>query len=148
MSDDELLAELNRVVAPTALLLGEEIIALDSAAGTVRLRCLPKPDCHNSRGAIQGGMVVAILDDAAYLAACAKAGQRITLPSIEMKTSFLNAAPGGVPLYAEGRCLKLGRRVAFLEADLFDEAGTLLARLSTTGVPMPLADNLKMVERT
>lgn len=147
MTDAALMAELNRLVAPTAVLLGAEIVALNSAAGTVRMRFLPKPDCRNSRGAIQGGMVVAILDDAAYLAACAKAGARITLPSIEMKTSFLAPAPGGVPLFAEGRCLKLGRRVAFLEADLFDEAGKLLARLSTTGVPMPLAETLELVER-
>lgn len=148
MNDAALMADMNRVVAPTAVLLGEEILALDSAAGTVRVRFLPKADCHNSRGSIQGGMVAAMLDDAAYFAACARAGRRITLPSIEMKTSFLAPAPGGVPLFAEGRCLKLGRRVAFLEADLFDAAGTLLARLSTTGVPMPLAETLKMVERT
>jgi uncharacterized protein (TIGR00369 family) len=148
VTDAELLAELNRVVAPTAVLLGQEILALDCAAGTARLRFLPRPDCHNSRGQVQGGMVVAMLDDASYMAACARAGQRISMPSIEIKTSFLAPAPGGVPLHAEGRCLKLGRRVAFLEADLFDEAGTLLARLSTTGVPMPLAENLKMVERS
>jgi uncharacterized protein (TIGR00369 family) len=148
VTDAELLADMNRVVAPTAVLLGQEILALDIAAGTSRVRFLPRADCHNSRGTVQGGMVVAMLDDASYYAACAKAGQRISMPSIEIRTSFLAPAPGGVPLYAEGRCLKLGRRVAFLEADLFDEAGTLLARLSTTGVPMPLADNLKMVERT
>jgi uncharacterized protein (TIGR00369 family) len=93
-------------------------------------------------------MVVAMLDDAAYFATLARAGERISLPSIEMKASFFAPAPGGVPLYAEGRCLKLGRRVAFMEADLFDEAGKLLARLSTSGVPMPLADELQMVERT
>ena len=148
MSDAALMAELNGLVAPTAVLLGEEVLALDSAAGTVRMRFMPKTDCHNSRGDIQGGMIVAMLDDASYYAACAKAGRRITMPSIEMKTSFMAPARGGVSLYAEGRCLKLGRRVAFLEADLFDEAGKLLARLSTTGVPMPLADTLELVERT
>ncbi|WP_439532855.1 PaaI family thioesterase [Polymorphobacter sp.] len=147
MTDAELLAELNRRGAPTAVLLGEEVLALDSAAGTVRVRFQPSPECRNARGQIQGGIVVAMLDDAAFYAAVARAGARITLPSIEMKTSFLFPAPAGVPLYAEGRCLKLGRRVAFMEADLFDEAGTMLARLSTTGVPMPLAEKLEMVER-
>jgi uncharacterized protein (TIGR00369 family) len=148
VSDTELMAELNRLVAPTAVLLGEEIVALDSAAGTVRVRFQPQAECRNSRGQIQGGMVVAMLDDAAYFATLARAGTRISLPSIEMKASFFAPAPGGVPLYGEGRCLKLGRRVAFMEADLFDEAGKLLARLSTSGVPMPLADELQMVERT
>ena len=52
-----------------------------------------------------------------------------------------------MPLYAEGRCLKLGKRIAFMEADLFDEEGTLLARLTTSAIPIELDGPSKLVDR-
>jgi uncharacterized protein (TIGR00369 family) len=99
-------------------------------------------------GNVQGGIVVAMLDDAAAFAAIIKSGKRIGIPTIELKTSFFAPAKAGVPLYAEGRCLKLGKRIAFMEADLFDEEGTLLARLTTSAIPIELDGPSKLVDRT
>ena len=39
---------------------------------------------------------------------------------------------------SKARCLKLGKRVAFMEADLTDGDGKLLARLTTSAVPMEI----------
>ena len=45
--------------------------------------------------------------------------------------------------------LKLGKRIAFMEADMTDEAGTLLARLTTSAVPIAIPQGGgNMVERT
>ncbi|WP_416908396.1 MAG: PaaI family thioesterase [Polymorphobacter sp.] len=150
LSDAELMARMNRFVPPTAMLLGQEIVEIDSAAGRVRMKFMPVPECRNPMGHVQGGFVVAMLDDAAAFAAIVKSGERIGIPTIELKASFFAPAPAGVPLFAEGRCIKLGRRVAFMEADLFDEAGKLLARLSTSAVPLPPqgdGPNPNLVER-
>jgi uncharacterized protein (TIGR00369 family) len=89
-----------------------------------------------------------MLDDAAAFAAIIKSGKRIGVPTIELKTSFFAPARAGVPLFAEGRCLRLGKRIAFMESDLFDEAGTLLARLSTSAVPLEMDTPSTLVERT
>ncbi len=147
MTDAELLATMNRRMPPTSALLGMEVLALDSAAGTVRMRFMPKPEFCNPAGNVQGGFVVAMLDDAAALSAIIKSGERIYVPTIELKTSFFGPARAGQPLYAEGRCLKLGKRIAFMEADLTDAAGTLLARLTTSAVPMAMPDTHNLVER-
>lgn len=147
MTDAQLLEKMNRFQPPTAQLLGQEILEIDSAAGRVRMRFQPKPECCNPMGTVQGGIVVAMLDDAAAFAAIVKSGERIGVPTIELKTSFFAPVRAGVPVYAEGRCIKLGKRIAFMEADLTDEAGTLLARLTTTAVPMPMAPNPNLVER-
>jgi uncharacterized protein (TIGR00369 family) len=148
MTDAELLARMNKFVPPTALLLGQELLEVDSAAGRVRMKFQPGPECCNPMGNVQGGFVVAMLDDAAAFAAIVKSGERIGIPTIELKASFFAPAKAGVPLFAEGRCLKLGKRIAFMEADLFDEAGTLLARLTTSAVPIPAAAAPNLVERT
>jgi uncharacterized protein (TIGR00369 family) len=148
LNDDDLKARMNRFVPPTAAILGQEILEIDSAAGRVKMKFQPIDACRNPMGNVQGGIVVAMLDDAAAFAAIIKSGKRIGIPTIELKTSFFAPAKAGVPLYAEGRCLKLGKRIAFMEADLFDEEGTLLARLTTSAVPIELDGPSKLVDRT
>jgi len=138
---------MNRFVPPTAAILGQEILEIDSAAGRVKMKFHPIDACRNPMGNVQGGIVVAMLDDAAAFAAIIKSGKRIGIPTIELKTSFFAPAKAGVPLYAEGRCLKLGKRIAFMEADLFDEEGTLLARLTTSAIPIELDGPSKLVDR-
>ena len=147
LNDEELKARMNKFVPPTAELLGQEIIEIDSEAGVVKMKFLPIPACRNPMGNIQGGIVVAMLDDAAAFAAIVKSGKRIGIPTIELKTSFFAPAKAGVPLYATGRCLKLGKRIAFMEADLTDEAGTLIARLTTSAIPLEMPDHSQLVER-
>jgi uncharacterized protein (TIGR00369 family) len=147
LNDDDLMARMNRFVPPTAAILGQEILEIDSAAGWVKMKFLPVEACRNPMGNVQGGIVVAMLDDAAAFAAIIKSGKRIGIPTIEMKTSFFAPARAGVPLFAEGRCLKLGKRIAFMEADLFDEAGTLLARLTTSAIPIDMEGPSNLVER-
>ncbi|WP_051135958.1 PaaI family thioesterase [Sandarakinorhabdus limnophila] len=147
LNDDDLKARMNRFVPPTAAILGQEILEIDSAAGRVKMKFQPIDACRNPMGNVQGGIVVAMLDDAAAFAAIIKSGKRIGIPTIELKTSFFAPAKAGVPLYAEGRCLKLGKRVAFMEADLFDEEGTLLARLTTSAIPIELDGPSKLVDR-
>ena len=147
LNDDDLKARMNRFVPPTAAILGQEILEIDSAAGRVKMKFQPIDACRNPMGNVQGGIVVAMLDDAAAFAAIIKSGKRIGIPTIELKTSFFAPAKAGVPLYAEGRCLKLGKRIAFMEADLFDEEGTLLARLTTSAIPIELDGPNKLVDR-
>lgn len=148
LNDDDLKARMNRFVPPTAAILGQEILEIDSEAGRVKMKFQPIDACRNPMGNVQGGIVVAMLDDAAAFAAIIKSGKRIGIPTIELKTSFFAPAKAGVPLFAEGRCLKLGKRIAFMEADLFDEAGTLLARLTTSAIPIELDGPSQLVDRT
>ncbi len=148
LTDTELAERMNRRMPPTSALLGMTVLAVDQAAGTVRLQFEPKPEFANPMGNVQGGFIVAMLDDAAALAAIVHSGKRIAVPTIELKASFFGPAKLGAPLFAEGRCLKLGRRIAFMEADLRDAAGTLLARLSTSTVPVEVDGPANLVERT
>lgn len=145
LSDRDLLDRMNSRVPPTGKLLGFGLIELDSEAGFVRIAYEAKPEFCNAMGNVQGGFVAAMLDDAAVTAGIVKAQRRIAFPTLEFKTSFFAAAKVG-PLFAEGRCLRLGKRTAFLEADLFDPEGLHLARMSTTVMPMELEARPNLVE--
>ncbi len=146
MTDAELLERMNQRGPATSVLLGTRILALDSKAGTVRMSFEPRPEFCNPMGNVQGGFIVAMLDDCAAVAAVVASGQRIVVPTIELKASFFGPARLGQTLYGEGRCLKLGKRVAFMEAELSDAEGRILAKLSTSCLPTPMPDDARLVD--
>lgn len=147
MDDVELLARLSRRVPPTAVLLGMEMLSVDSAAGVTRMAFLVQPQFCNPMGNLQGGFFAAMMDDAAATAIIAKSGRRIFVPTLEFKLSFFAPAKAGSRVVCEGRVVKLGRTIAFAEVDMTDEAtGKLLARMSTTTMPQEFPDNPMLVE--
>ena len=131
-SDAELLERMRARKAPTTALLGLELEAISQAEGTTRYRMLATPQFCNPMGNLQGGIITTALDDAAATAVIAKAGRRVGVPTIEFKVSFFGPGRVGQTFYFEGRVLKLGRTISFAEADMKDEAGKLLARLTTS----------------
>lgn len=116
---------------PPALLdsLGfEEVSAQD---GRAEVRFLPRADCTHSGGTtVQGGYVSAFLDNAMAFAAASNPG-RPRLATLEMKVSFM-ARVGASRVTAMAWTRKLGRSVAFMEAELRDGQGVVLASASST----------------
>ena len=91
------------------------VVAADLEQGFVRLEFAAQPAFRNHFGNIQGGFAMAMLDAAVSVAAYAKLRQ--WLPMVEMKASFLEPVAIG-PSIGEGRVLKVGRRLAFVEGRL------------------------------
>jgi uncharacterized protein (TIGR00369 family) len=136
MTDVEILDRMNKRLPPTGNLLGCHIDSIDQEKGIVRARYLAKPEFCNPMGSVQGGIVAAMLDDVAAFAGIAKLQAPAGIPTLEFKVSFFAAAKPGV-LLAEGRVVKMGRTVAFLASDLFDESGKLLASMTATAIIQP-----------
>jgi uncharacterized protein (TIGR00369 family) len=110
------------------------IVGVDRQTGSVRAEfdALPR-FCHTEGTIVQGGFVTAWLDFSMAQAALRNADRIVGVASLELKVSFLQrVGPGRV--VAEGRITRLGRRIAFLEASLFDAAGALLATASSTAM--------------
>lgn len=145
LSDAQLVERFNAKMAPTSVLFKAVVISVRSDEGFVRMSFDIGPEFCNPRGNVQGGIVTALLDDAAALACIVKSGQRIYVPTLELKTSFFGPANQGL-LYAEARCLKLGKSFAFMEAELSDVDGRILAKMSTTAAPRLLEGKPNLVE--
>jgi uncharacterized protein (TIGR00369 family) len=146
MTDAELLERLSTRVPPTAVLLGMEMLSVSIAEGRTRMRFKVKREFCNPMGNLQGGFYAAMMDDAAATAIIAHSGERIVVPTLEFKISFLSPARVDTWVYVEGRVVKRGRTVAFAEADMTDESGKLLARMSTTCLPQPMPANAMLVD--
>lgn len=86
----------------------------------------------NSAGNLQGG-VLAAFADAVLGGLCATQLPDDSYPALaEMKISFLRPAPAGATITGTGRLLKAGRRLMFAEAEVTDESGRLIAKISGT----------------
>ena len=137
-TDAELLARFHgsRNVPDSSRLLGFHLVSVDQAAGVVEVAFEGRPEFRNSVGHIQGGFLTAMLDECTTIAGLVASGMTSAFPTLEMKTSFFR--PVGVgPIRGVGRVLKQGRTISFLEGDLFDPEGRLVARGSVTTMPQP-----------
>lgn len=134
LTDAQLLERFNTNKPPTGVLFKSNILEVCAAEGFVRMSYDIGPEFCNPSGAVQGGIVTAMLDDAAAFACIIMTTERIYVPTLELKTTFLGAAHAGL-LYAEARCIKFGRSVAFMEAELMNGEGKVLAKMSTTAAP-------------
>ncbi len=114
---------------PAAALLGWKALTLEP--GHVRVRYTARREFANPQGAVQGGFLAAMLDDAMGPALFTTLPAEDFAPTIEMKVNFLRPARPG-PLIAEGRVVHQTRSLAFLEGTLATEDGDLIATATAT----------------
>jgi len=97
---------------------GIDLIA--AQAGESELHLLVRPDQENHLGMAHGGVLMTLLDVAMAQAARSVDDGNMVV-TIEMKTTFLQAAFGA--LSARGKLLHRSGRMAFTEASVFDAQG-------------------------
>jgi len=116
---------------PAAELLGFELLAIDPAQGTIRVRFTARPEFANPIGVVQGGFLAAMLDDTLGPALTATLEPDQFAPTIELKVNFIKPAPLGV-LIGEGRLVARGGTIAFLAGELRTAGGELVATATAT----------------
>ncbi len=104
------------------------------AAFTVR-----REYCHTNGTIAQGGFITAWLDAAMAHAVLHDTDHGFNVASLEIKVSFLERVGPGEGTVV-GRVLRRGKRVAFLEGELFNADGRLAARATSTGMLVPIAE--------
>ncbi len=92
--------------------------------------------CHTNGTIAQGGFVTAWLDAAMAHAVLHDSDFALNVASLEIKVSFLERVGPG-PGIVHGRVVRRGKRVAFMEGDLYNPDGKLAAQATTTGMLIP-----------
>ncbi len=111
---------------PCAELLGWRLLDARPQEGWLRVGFDGRPEFCNPAGFIQGGMLSAMLDDTMGPAVLVMSEGRLYTTTISMTVNFLSPARPG-PIVAEAKVTQLGRTIAFVEAKLMAEDGTVLA---------------------
>lgn len=132
LSDAEALKVLNARTTEPVKILNGEAIELDSKRGFCRFRFEIVPSfCHSQGRVCQGGFLTGMVDTAMAHAAMAKGSFANAVPTLELKISFFEAAGPGFVI-AEGRVLRWGGSVGFLDGDIKDDRGRLVAHATST----------------
>ena len=110
--------------------LGFALEAFDG--GESAIGYTPLPEHLNSFSVTHGGAIMTLLD--VTMATAARSVQKdMGVVTIEMKTSFMQPAPGdGSRLTAKGRLMHRTATLAFTEATLFDMQGKACAHATGT----------------
>ncbi|MBI1886050.1 MAG: PaaI family thioesterase [Chloroflexi bacterium] len=114
--------------SPFSAFIGTEMEELRE--GYARLSLVLEPRHTNPHGVMHGGVVTTMMDSALGAALGALRGEearRRPHATIEMNASFLGSARPGDRIAVEGRVLRLGRTVAFGEAEARRGDGALVA---------------------
>jgi uncharacterized protein (TIGR00369 family) len=92
----------------------------------------PRPEHLNSFAVTHGGAIMTLLD--VTMAVAARSVQKdMGVVTIEMKTSFMQPAPGdGSKLTGKGRLMHRSTSLAFTEATLYDAQGRPCAHATGT----------------
>ena len=133
LSDADGSARSSRPISPSrSRSLNGEVIELDSERGICRFRFEIVPAfCHSQGRICQGGFLTGMVDTAMANAAMAKGSFAFAVPTLELKISFLEA-PGPGFVIAEGRVLRWGGSVGFLDGDIKDDKGRLIVHATST----------------
>ncbi len=115
------------VEIPFVQLLGFELMLFEG--GHSQINYDPKPEHLNSFNVVHGGASMTLLDVTMAVAA-RSVSPEMGVVTIEMKTSFMQAARG--PLVAKGRLIHRTATMAFTEASIFDAENKICAHATGT----------------
>lgn len=110
-------------------LLGFHVESL--AQGSAVLTMEVKERHKQIHDVVHGGVLAALADTAAAIAAYTVVPQGTELATIELKINYLSAIPGG-RIKAVGTVLRAGRNFVVTECEIFDAKGALAAKALMT----------------
>ena len=114
---------------PIARLIGFELTSVKPGEAVIEFQAT---EAHaNPMGTLHGGVLCDIADAAMGLAYAANLGEGESFTTLELKINFLKPI-WKARLRAVARVIKQGRTTGFVECDVTDDKGSLVARATST----------------
>jgi uncharacterized protein (TIGR00369 family) len=114
---------------PVARLLGFVLKSVEPGRAVFEMEADERH--HNPMGTLHGGIYCDLADAAMGYAYAATLGEGETFTTIELKINFLRAVRKAT-LTAEARVVKAGRTVGYVECEIKDQTGSLVAKAAST----------------
>ena len=131
MPDSKRITEVFPQPSPSSTSLGFELLSLDLKKWEARVRFDGRPEFCNPAGVIQGGYLVAMMDDTIGMLAGMKAGKTKLPSTVDLHTHFLRPVRKGA-IEVVARLRNIGRAMVFAEAELYDSRGKEAARCAAS----------------
>lgn len=108
----------------------------ESEPGRVVLELEAGPQHRHGGGVVQGGVITQIADAAMGMSLATLQDEGLWNTTIELKINFIRPVVSG-RIRAIGRVVEIKQTLMFSEADVLDEQDRLVARASSTCLPVP-----------
>ncbi len=110
-------------------LLGFDVESVHDGRAIFRLDVRPR---HKQiHGVVHGGILAALADTTAAIAAYTVVPPGVELATLELKINYLEPVPGGT-VKADARVLRAGRNFVVTECEIFIDSGKLAAKALLT----------------
>src|SRR3974390_505654 len=110
-------------------LLGFDVESVHDGRAVFRLDV--RPTHKQIHGVVHGGIIAALADTTAAIAAFTAVPLGVELATLELKINYLEPVPGG-RVKADARVLRAGRNFIVTECDIFNQSGSLAAKALLT----------------
>jgi uncharacterized protein (TIGR00369 family) len=100
-------------------------------AGRAIFRLDVKPNHKQIHGVVHGGILAALADTTAAIAAYTVIPRGTEIATVELSINYLEPVPGG-RIKADARVLRAGRNFVVTECEIFNEDGSLAAKALLT----------------
>jgi uncharacterized protein (TIGR00369 family) len=114
---------------PIARLIGFEVKDIADGRATVTLAAGPQH--ANPMGTLHGGILCDIADAAMGMAFASTLAPEESFTTVELKINFFRPV-WEAQLRAEGKVVRRGRSVGYIECEISDERGQLIAKAAST----------------
>src|ERR1051325_166092 len=119
----------DRELFPVARLLGLLLKEIEPGRAVFQMQAEERH--HNPMGTLHGGVYCDLADAAMGWAYAATLAEGESFTTIELKINFLRAVRKAT-LTAEGKVIKAGSTLGYVECEVKDEQGRLVAKASST----------------
>lgn len=110
-------------------LLGFDVESVHDGRAIFRLDVRPR---HKQiHGVVHGGILAALADTTAAIAAYTTVPRGVEIATLELKINYLEPVPGG-RVKADARVLRAGRNFIVTECEIYNESGSLAAKALLT----------------
>jgi uncharacterized protein (TIGR00369 family) len=110
-------------------LLGFEVQSVRVGRAVFHLNV--RPDHKQIHDVVHGGILAALADTTAAIAAYTVVPRGVELATLELKINYLEPVPGGI-VKAEAHVLRNGRNFIVTECEIFNESGSMAAKALLT----------------
>ena len=110
-------------------LLGFEVESVHDGKAIFRLNV--QPNHKQIHDVVHGGILAALADTTAAIAAYTVVPLGVELATLELKINYLEPVPGGT-VRSEARVLRNGRNFIVTECEIFNESGSMAAKALLT----------------
>lgn len=110
-------------------LLGFVVESVHNGRAIFRLDVHPRH--KQNHGVVHGGILAALADTTAAIAAYTVIPKGVQIATLELKINYLEPVPGG-RVKADAKVLRKGRNFIVTECEIFNETGSLAAKALLT----------------